>query len=130
MSFKYLSDEWFAEIENIRNSLGTIEVPAALQGLAINIVITDGANGEINMCLNEGMLERGHQADAPTTMTLPQDLAFRIFVENDTSAGMQGFMSGQIAMTGDMSRVMALQMVEPSEGQKQLQTRIIDMTSR
>ena len=129
MGFKYLSDEWFAEIDAIRNSLGAIEIPAALQGLAINITIQNDG-GDVLMCLNEGLLERGHQDNAATGMTLPKDLAFRIFVENDSSAGMQGFMSGQITITGDMSRMMALQMVEPSEGQKQLQTRIVEMTEQ
>ena len=43
-----------------------------------------------------GMIEEGHHADAATTMILPADMAKRIFIEGDQSAGMQGFMSGQI----------------------------------
>ena len=76
-----------------------------------------------------GMIEEGHHDDAPTTLILPADLAKRIFIEGDQSAGMQGFMSGQIKIEGDMSKLMALQSAQPTDEQKQLMKQIQDITA-
>lgn len=128
MSLEFLSDEWFAKVKEIRDSAGDVEVPAALADLVINISISTD-NGEKQMALVGGMIDQGHHDDAPTTLALPADLAKRLFVEGDQSAGMQGFMSGQIKVEGDMSKLMALQSAQPSEGQKQLMKQIQDVTA-
>lgn len=128
MSLEFLSDEWFAKVKEIRDAAGEVETPAALADLVINITVkTD--DGETEMALVGGMIEEGHQDGAPTTMTLPADLAKRIFIEGDQSAGMQGFMSGQIKIEGDMSKLMALQSAQPSDDQKQLMKQIQDITA-
>ncbi len=128
MSLKFLSDAWFEKVSAVKAEVGDFEVPSELQGLAINVCAKD-SDGDKLFCLNNGMIEKGHQASAPVTMTLPADLAFKIFVESDASAGMQGFMMGLVQIDGDPSRVMALQMVQPTEAMKQMQKKIIDATS-
>ncbi len=128
MSTEFLSDEWFAKVAELRAAAGDIEVPAALADLAININVSTDA-GEKQISLVAGMLEEGHAADAPTTMTLPADLAKRILIEGDQSAGMQGFMSGQIRIDGDMSKLMALQTAQPSASQAALLKQIQEITA-
>ena len=128
MSLEFLSDEWFAKVKEIRDGAGNVEAPAALADLVINITVNaDG--GDKELALVSGMIEEGHHADAPTTMILPADLAKRIFIEGDQSAGMQGFMSGQIKIEGDMSKLMALQSAQPTDEQKQLMKQIQDVTA-
>ncbi|SRR5690625_4909051 len=128
MSLEFLSDEWFAKVAELREAAGDVEVPAALADLAININVSTDA-GEKQISLVGGMLEEGHAADAPTTMTLPADLAKRILIEGDQSAGMQGFMSGQIRIDGDMSKLMALQTAQPSADQVALLKQIQEITA-
>ena len=94
MSLEFLSDEWFAKVKEIRDGAGDVETPAALADLVINITVS-GDGGDKEMALVGGMIEEGHHADAPTTMILPADLAKRIFIEGDQSAGMQGFKIGR-----------------------------------
>ncbi len=123
----FLSDEWFDMVKTIQNKMGDMEIPAQMQDLVLNVtVITD--SGEVDICLNCGTLEKGHNDKAATKMILPLDLALRLFVENDKSAGMQGFMSGQLKVEGDMSKLMAMQSVEPSAQQEELQKKILDAT--
>ena len=117
MSLEFLSDEWFAKVEELRAAAGDVETPAALAGLVINITVNGGPNGDKHMALVGGMLEDGHHDDGSTTMILPADLAKRIFIEGDQSAGMQGFMTGQIRIEGDMSKLMALQTAQPTASQ-------------
>ncbi len=128
MSLEFLSDEWFAKVKEIRDGAGDVETPAALADLVINITVS-GDNGDKEMALVGGMIEEGHHADAPTTMNLPADLAKRIFIEGDQSAGMQGFMSGQIRIEGDMSKLMALQTAQPSADQVALMKQIQEVTA-
>ena len=128
MSLEFLSDEWFAKVKEIREAAGDVQAPAALADLVINITVNaDG--GEKHLALVGGMLEQGHHDDAPTTLILPADLAKRIFIEGDQSAGMQGFMSGQIKIEGDMSKLMALQSAQPSDEQKQVMKQVQDITA-
>lgn len=126
---KFMSKEWFDKVRELREAAGDIETPSALQDLIINITVTDTDEGEKQMALVNGMIEEGHHGEAPTTMILPMDLAHRIFIDNDQSAGMQGFMSGQIKIEGDMSKLMALQTAQPSDDQKKLQQQIQEVTA-
>lgn len=128
MSLEFLSDEWFAKVGELRAAAGDVEAPAALADLVINITVETDA-GERKMALAAGMIEEGHQDGAPTTMILPGDLAKRIFIDGDQSAGMQGFMSGQIRIEGDMSKLMALQTARPSDAQQALMKQIQDITA-
>lgn len=128
MSLEFLSDEWFAKVNELRAAAGDIEVPAVLADLVINISVeTDKGNRDV--ALVSGMIEEGHKEGAPTTMILPADLAQRILIDGDASAGMQGFMSGQIRVEGDMSKLMSLQMAQPTASQKALMSQIQDITA-
>ncbi len=124
----FLSDAWFSEVGQLQEAAGDLNVPSALASLALNISVAGTASGDVDMCLNGGRFERGHHADAPTKLKLSADLARKIFVENDKSAGMQGFMSGQIKVEGDMSKLMVMQSANPSEQQKELLKKIKAIT--
>jgi putative sterol carrier protein len=123
-----MSKEWFEKVNELREAAGDIETPSALHDLVINITVTGTDEGEKHMSLVSGMIEEGHHDNAPTTMILPVDLAHRIFIDNDQSAGMQGFMSGQIKIEGDMSKLMALQTAQPSGDQMELMKKIQEVT--
>ncbi len=128
MSFEFLSDEWFTEVEKIRDAAGDLEIPAQMADLQLNLKVTTD-NGDVEMSLNGGNLERGLIADAATTIILPADLAKKLFIEQDQSAGMQGFMSGQIKVEGDMSKMMSMQSVQPSAKQQELTEKIAAITA-
>lgn len=129
MSLEFLSADWFAKVEELRAAAGDLQAPPALAGLVINLTVTGAADGDKQLAMVGGMLQEGHQADAPTTMILPADLAKRIFIQGDQSAGMQGFMTGQIRIEGDMSKLMALQTAQPSAAQVELIKQIAGITA-
>lgn len=128
MSHKFLSDEWFTTVEELKSNAKDVEIPAMLKELIINISVTDG-DTHTQLCLNNGLLQKGHHGDGVATMTLPKDYAYKIFIENDQSAGMSGFMEGKIQVDGDMSKLMSLQAVQPTETLIALQTKIKDATA-
>ncbi|MFZ5723186.1 MAG: SCP-2 sterol transfer family protein [Pseudomonadota bacterium] len=126
---KFMTDAWFTEVEKLIAAAGDLQAPAAIQDLVLNVTVTGTAEGDKDMSIVGGKFARGHNASAPTKMILPVDLAQRIFIDNDQSAGMQGFMSGQIKIEGDMSRLMVMNTVQPSAPQKALQAQIKGITA-
>jgi putative sterol carrier protein len=56
------------------------------------------------------------------------EFAKRIFIDQDRAAGMQAFTSGKLKIEGDMSKMMAMQGIQPSDSQKKLQEMIREMT--
>jgi hypothetical protein len=128
MGHAFLSDSWFDEAENIRTSVNP-EVPDALKELVINLVVKDGPDGDIEARMEAGRFVKGLADAAPTKLTVPFDIAKKMFIENDQNASMQAFMSGQIQVEGDMTKLMAMQAGGPPSAEaEQLQTRIQEMT--
>ena len=107
MSHVFLSDDWFEAVEGLRDEQP--EAPAALKDLVINIVVAGGPDGDREIHMAGGQFERGLADGAPTKLTVPFDVAKAMFIDGNQQAGMQAFMSGQIKVEGDMSRLMAMQ---------------------
>lgn len=120
----FLSDEWFAKVAELTAAAGNLNVPSTLASLALNVTA-----GDVDLSIVGGQFNKGHDASAGTKMIMPADLLRKIFLEGDQAAGMQGFMSGQIKVEGDMSKLMALQTARPSEEMKALFKTILAATA-
>jgi hypothetical protein len=129
MSQAFLSDGWFAEATRIFEEIAP-PVPAAIQDLVINLRVKGGPGGDVEARMAAGQILKGFGAGAPTTLTIPFDVARKMVVENDQNAAMQAFMGGQIQIEGDMTKVMAMQAAGPP-GPESLQVaqRIREMTA-
>ena len=103
----FLSNAWMDELDKLRGEAP--EPPAALQDLVINITVTGAPDGDTDVHMAGGQFERGHAEGAPTKLTVPYDVAKKLFIDQDQSAAMQAFMSGQIKVEGDMTKLMAMQ---------------------
>jgi hypothetical protein len=129
MAFTFLSDEWFAEVDKIRESAGDEAIPSTLKDLTVNIVVTGGPEGDKEVHLSGGSYEKGLNSSAPTKVTVPFEVAKSIFIEGNQQAAIQAFMSGQIKVEGDMTKLMALQAAPaPTDAQKSLQARLQEIT--
>jgi len=109
VGYRFLCREWFDEVARIRESMGPIELPDPIRDLKINLEVREGPDGETVQChFGVGALSRG-LTDAPTTVRLPYDVARQIFVDRDSGAAMRAFMTGQIQIEGDVTRLMTIQ---------------------
>jgi hypothetical protein len=130
MAHAFLSDEWFDAVEGLRDEAP--EPPAAMKDLVVNVVVQGGPEGDREVHMSGGQFERGLADGAPTKLTVPFDTAKALFVEGNPQAAMQAFMSGQIKVEGDMTKLMAMQgggMAAPSEEQKAFQDKIQALTA-
>jgi hypothetical protein len=125
----FLSDAWFDEVEKLRADAPA--APAEASDLVLNIVVTGGPDGDREVNMAGGDFGRGLKDDAPTKLTVPYDIAKSIFIEGNQAAGMQAFMSGQIKVEGDMSKLMAMQGgggAAPSPEQQAFQAKLREIT--
>ena len=128
MGHSFLSESWFQEAERIRAQINP-PVPDAVKDLVINLVVTGGPSGDIEARMDAGRFVRGLAAGAPTKLTVPYDVARKMFIENDQQASMQAFMSGQIKVEGDMMKLMQMQAGgPPSEAAVKVQQAVAAMT--
>jgi putative sterol carrier protein len=107
MSHTFLSDDWFDAVEGLRDEAP--EPAAAMKELTLNIVVAGGPDGDREIHMTGGQFERGLADGAPTKLTVPYEVAKSMFIDGNQQAGMQAFMSGQIKVEGDMTKLMAMQ---------------------
>ena len=81
----------------------------------------DSTGGEMEM-------DMGHLDEPQLTVTLPYEIAKAILVDGNPQAGMQAFMSGQIQVTGDMTKLMAMQSGAVDPVQAEIAAKIKDIT--
>jgi hypothetical protein len=117
---KFLSDEWLDQAKAIRAEYEG-QGGAPPHKMRMNLVITDvptdvsAAPIDAHMDTTEGDVDMdlGH-LDAPDlTVALEYETAKAILVEGNPQAGMQAFMAGKIKVQGDMTKLMAMQSVQP-----------------
>jgi hypothetical protein len=129
MALPFLSDEWFAKVDELIAAAGDLQIPAPMRAADINITVTRNAGGTTELHLLDGIFKRGHNPAFTTRLTVGEDIARKIFVEGDAPAGVQAFLEGKITVEGDLAKVVAMQTVEPSAPQMRLTRQIAAITA-
>ena len=134
MPHPFLSDEWVAEAQAIRDRYAG-QTAKVTMSLKINQVVTGAPFGDgtvksfLDTSSGEVVTGLGHLEDADATVTTDYATAKAIFVDQDQAAGMQAFMSGKITVQGDMMKIMAMQTAMPNDdASKQIAEEIKQIT--
>jgi hypothetical protein len=106
MAHTFLSEAWLDAARAIGEEAGAGTFP---DGIEMNMVVVGGPDGDRELHVAGGSFGSGLREGAPTKLTIPYDVARGMFVDGNQSAAMQAFMSGQIKVEGDMSKLMAMQ---------------------
>jgi hypothetical protein len=125
---KFLSDEWFEKVKELTEDAGELKIPGPLKDLTINLNVALADGSTKNVHLAGGQFAQGTKAGAPVTVSLPAEIAKKIFIDMDQQAGMQAFMGGQMRVEGDVTKLMVLQSVQPSPELKDLLEDVKDIT--
>lgn len=124
----FLTDAWFEQVEQLGNEAGELNLPPALATMVINLKVSD-AEQNIEANYADGLLHKGLNDNATTTLLLDRDTLQSIVTDFDMNQIMGAFMNGNIRVEGDMSQLMALQSARPSSEQKELFRNIKSMTT-
>ncbi|MDQ3335751.1 MAG: SCP-2 sterol transfer family protein [Myxococcota bacterium] len=128
MKHEFLSNEWFAKVDELIAKAGDLKIPAEMKAVEVNITVKSAA-GDKQIFLKDGLFSPGHQPTATTKLTLSEALARKIFIEADAAAGVQAFLAGEMQVEGDIAKLVAMQTVEPSDPQKKLTKDIAAITA-
>ncbi|HEY5920863.1 MAG TPA: hypothetical protein VIV11_04295 [Kofleriaceae bacterium] len=127
MRFEFLSDEWFTKVDELIAAAGDLKIPEPMRVAKVNIIVK-GPKGDTKVHMKDGLFQRGHEPGFTTSLTVPEEIARKIFVHGDAAAGVQAFLEGQIQVEGDLAVVVAMQTVDPSPQQMQLARQIETIT--
>ncbi len=130
----FLSPEWIEAARAIREELKgkttTTPPPFRMNHVVTGVPFGDGTiNAHADTSSGELVMDLGHIEGAEVTVTLPYDTARAILVNGDQQAAMQAFMSGQIKVEGDMTKLMALQTAQVDPVALEAAARIQAITS-
>ena len=124
----FLTNEWFEQVEQMGQEAGELNLPPALASMVVNLKVSD-TQQDIEANFTNGLLHRGLNDAATTTLLLDRSILQSIITDFDTNEIMGAFMGGKIRVEGDMSQLMAVQTARPSDEQKELYMRIKSMTT-
>ena len=132
--YPFLSDEWMVEAKKIREEFDgqSDQVPPVVR---MNQVVTDVPFGDgtieayLDTSSGKAEMEIGELDTPDLTVTLDYVTAKAILVDQDPQAGMQAFMSGQIKVQGDMTKLMAMQQGTPDPSAEAIAKEIQEMTT-
>jgi hypothetical protein len=124
---KFLSDEWFARVEELNAEAGDPEITPAMKAVVVNLDVGSG-DDVVEMCMDRGLMKKGHAQKADVRMSMPADYAYSILVAGDWSAGMKGWMARKIKLNGNIKKLIPLQVHTPTGDQEALREKIRDST--
>ena len=107
VAYPFLSDAWFDAVESLRDKAPA--APEEVRDVAVNMVVTGGPDGDRMLHFAEGRFDRGLVEGAPTTVTLPHRVARSMLVDLDPEVAITAFMTGEIRVEGDITKLMELQ---------------------
>ena len=124
---KFLSQDWFNQVNDLTAQAGDLNLPPAIKNLSINLNVTDN-NETIGASFYDGVIHQGTKDGALTTLNLDTNTLKKVFLERDMNYAMEAFMAGKIRVDGDMGQLMSIQTASTSPEQKQLLKNILAIT--
>jgi hypothetical protein len=124
---KFLSDEWFVKVDELTKAASGLEIPKAMKDVVVNVMVVSGG-AEVPLCMNGGILQKGSAAAADVEMTMPADYALSLLVKGDWSVGMKGWVARKIKLSGNMRKLIPLQVYKPTSSQEALRKQIESIT--
>ncbi len=130
--YPFLSEEWMNEARTIREEYAAGASVAHSVRMNLNITDVPGRTEMVKAHLDtssgEVRMELGHIENPEVTVTLDEATAKAIFIEGNSQAGMQAFMSGKIKVQGDLTRLLVMQQAAPDSTALEVQQRLKDIT--
>lgn len=132
---KFLSEEWVTQARAIQDEFKGKATPPAAEA-RINLTITDVPDdvsdehiaAKIDTTDGATDLDLGHHDVPDASISLEYETAKAFLVEGNPQAVMQAVMSGRVKISGDMTKVLALQQGAPDEVTLEMGSRLRTIT--
>jgi hypothetical protein len=124
---KFLSDEWFIDIEKTIKEFPNLDIAKAMKDVIVNLTLKT-VKGDVIMRIDRGIIIKGHSESADVQMSMPEDYAYKLLVLGDWSVGMKGYVARKISVSGNMRKLIPLQVFKPTKSQEELREKIKSFT--
>lgn len=124
--YQFLSDEWFAKVLQINEATGDLNLTPAMQE-TLNFSLTDGESQSLH--IKHGKIYQGFSNDAVASISTNKQILKAIIANKDIHVAIEAFMTGQLRIDGDVSKILHLQSAHPTLEQKALYQKILAITS-
>ena len=124
---KFLSDEWFSKVDELTKAAAGLDIPKAMKDVVVNLMVS-GSDGEVPICMDGGIIRKGHAANADVQMSMPAEYALSIIIRGEWSAGMKGWVARKIKVSGNMRKLIPLQVYKATASQETLRKLIESIT--
>lgn len=134
MAHEFLSEEWIQAAGALREQASDVE-PVVAHQLKINLVVTDSPleasefPAHVDTTSGHVVIDRGHLPEADLEIRVDYQTAKSILVDKDSQVALNSFMEGRIVITGDMTKLMALQATPADPRAIELVDAIREMTA-
>lgn len=102
-------------------------MPDSLTSVTVNLTVKT-AKAEVKMAMNKGIIQNGFVDGADVDMSMPAEYAYKILVLNDWSVGMRGYIKRHIKLTGNLKKLIPLQVYKPSQPTTEFCKKIAEFT--
>lgn len=127
--YEFLSEEWQEAARALRDEY-LDRVPEPPFPVRANLVVLEAPfaestiNAHVDTAQGHAFPDLGHLDRPDMTITMTYETVKSMFVSKDPQAFQMAFMSGQIRVDGDMSKLMFMFDFEPDPGHEALATEI------
>ncbi|WP_211828272.1 hypothetical protein [Kistimonas asteriae] len=125
---QFLSSSWWSQVQQTIADADNLKIPTNIRAICLNITVITLGGHKLSLAMKNGLFVARHQPDATAHITLPLDVARRVFIENDTTAGFKAFIRGQLKASGDLRCLLTLHTAQPTPAQRRLQQAIAAFT--
>ena len=127
----FLSPAWITEARKIHDEYkDRVETPT--ETLRMNVTVTDApfsdglVTGHVDTTNGSLVPDEGHLADPDVAVIVSYAIARQLLLEQEPDKVMIAFMSGEIEVEGDVTRMMALEDIDASPEQQLLGQEVLD----
>lgn len=124
-SHPFLSPAWISAAREIHGEfVGQLDVPDETVRMNVTVFGAPFADtdvrGHVDTTTGSTVPNEGHIDDPDVSVRVPYEVARQLLVDQEYEALMIAFMSGEIEVEGDITRIMLLQDFEPTPEQQAL----------
>jgi putative sterol carrier protein len=131
---EFLSSEWITAAKAIQNTYSDQVAEAPLE-VTMNLTVTDTPfqEGKVEAYLDarHGKLAivLGQLESSDVTVTIDYETCKAVLIEGNGDAALQAFMTGKIAVEGDVAKLLAYQTTPPSALQLEITEKLKEITA-
>jgi hypothetical protein len=126
MPHRFLSDEWFAVYNRLREN---VEIPDKLAELLVNLNVRLNDGSQLAARMQDGFIHKGHADGAIATIAAPEQIIYNGIVLGDLKSALPAVFAGDLRIDGSKAALIKLAGVAPTPSQRAFTEQLRQITT-